>query len=89
MHSKKTSFNVNTRIAYSMRACAQGYAGLDKFSSLMNFPMPITANNFDKIVKKLLRAAKPVAGVTMQDDVMTCMQPKMPKQLVLLIHCLL
>ena len=51
--------------------------------------MPITANNYDKIVKKLLRAAKPVAGVTMQDDVMTCMQPKMPKQLVLLIHCLL
>ena len=33
----------------------------------MNFPMPITANNYDKIVKKLLRATKSVAEVTMQD----------------------
>ena len=29
--------------------------------------MPITANNYDKIVKKLLRATKSVAEVTTQD----------------------
>ena len=59
--------NLNTRIASSMRACGQGYAGLEKFSSLMNFPMPMTANNYDKIVKKLLPATTSVAAVTMQD----------------------
>ena len=33
----------------------------------MNFPMPMTANNYHKIIKKLLRATKSVAAVTMQD----------------------
>ena len=50
-----------------MRACGQGYAGLKKFSSLLNFPMSMTANNYDKIVKKVLRATKSVAEVTMED----------------------
>ena len=40
----KNSSDVNTRIAYTMRACGQRYAGLEKFSSLMNFPMPMTTN---------------------------------------------
>ena len=33
----------------------------------MNFPMPMIANHYDKIVKNLLRATKSVAEVTMQD----------------------
>ena len=65
--SNKNSFDVNTRIAYNMTACGQHYARLEKFSSLMNVPVPMTANNYDKIVKKLLRATKSVAEVTMQD----------------------
>ena len=35
--ANKNSFDVNSRIAYSTRACGQGYAGLEKFSSLINF----------------------------------------------------
>lgn len=50
-----------------MRACGQGYAGLDKFLSLMNLPKPMTANNYDKIVKRMTLAAKDVAETTMQD----------------------
>ena len=65
--ANKNSFDVNTRIAYSMRACGQDYAGLEKFSSLMNFPMPMAANNYGKTVKKLLRTTMSVAEVTMQD----------------------
>ena len=48
-----------------MRSCGEGYTGLEKFSYLMNFPMPMTANNYDKIVKKQLFATKSVAEVTM------------------------
>ena len=40
--ANKKSSDVNTRIAYSMRACGQGYAGLC-------FHMLMTANNYDKI----------------------------------------
>ena len=48
-----------------MRSCGEGYARLEKFSYLMNFPMPMTANNYDKIIKKLLCATKSVEEVTM------------------------
>ena len=54
----KNSFDVNTRIVYRMRACGQGYAGLEKVSSLMNFLMPVTEINYEKIVKKLLCTRK-------------------------------
>ena len=33
-----------------MRAIGQGYSGLETFTSLMNFPKPDTANNYDKII---------------------------------------
>ena len=65
--ANKNSFDVNTRIAYSMRGCGQGCAGLEKFSSLMNFRMPMTTSSYDKIVKKLLRSTKSVVEVTTQD----------------------
>ena len=50
-----------------MRACGQGYAGLEKFTSLMNMPKPMTHNNFDKIVKIVSHCSKAVARETMND----------------------
>lgn len=55
------SFDINNRAVYSMRACGQGYAGLEKLSSLINLQKPMTANNYDKIVNRLLIATKEVA----------------------------
>ena len=46
--SVDNSFDINTRAVYSMRACGQGYAGLEKFVSLMNLPKPMTSNNYEK-----------------------------------------
>ena len=65
--SVDNAFDVNTRAVYSMRACGQGYAGLEKFASLMNLPKPMTSNNYDKIINKLIVATKDVAGTTMSD----------------------
>ena len=44
------SYDVKKRIVYTMRATGQGYAGIEKFTMLMNMPKPITKNNYDKIV---------------------------------------
>ena len=33
-----------------MRACGQGFSGLEKFSSLMNIPKPMTKNNYNKLI---------------------------------------
>ena len=33
----------------------------------MNFPKPVTANNYDKIINKLVKTTKAVAYITMQD----------------------
>ena len=65
--SDHNSFDVNKRIVYGMRACGQGYAGLQTFTSLMNIPKPMTANNYDKIILKLSTAAKEVAEETMKE----------------------
>ena len=35
--------------------------------SLMNLPKPVTANNYDKIINRLVKTTKAVAGITMQD----------------------
>ena len=50
-----------------MRAVGQGYSGLKNFTSLMNLPKPVTANNHDKIINKLVKAIMAVAETTMQD----------------------
>ena len=50
-----------------MRACDQGYAGLEKFVSLMNLPKPMTCNNYDKIINKLIVATKGVAETKIYD----------------------
>ena len=39
----------------------------EKFVSLMNLPKPMTSNNYDKIVTKLIAATKEIAETTMQD----------------------
>ena len=44
------SYDVKKRMVYSMRATGQGCAGIEKFLMLMNMPMPMTNNNYDKIV---------------------------------------
>ena len=65
--SRKNSqcFDVNKRIIYTMHACGQGYSGIEKFTSLMNIPKPMTANNYDKIVTILSDTVKTVAHETM------------------------
>ena len=50
-----------------MRAIMQGYSGLEIFTSLTNFPKPVTANNYYKIFNKLVKTTKVVADFTMQD----------------------
>ena len=50
-----------------MTACGQGYAGLEKLTTLMNLPKPMTANNYDKIVNRLNVVAKEAANETMRD----------------------
>lgn len=49
----QNSFDVNTRITYTMRACGQGHSGIEKFTTLMDMPRPMTQNNYDKIINKL------------------------------------
>lgn len=60
-------FDINARTVYSMRACGQGYAGLEKLTTLMNLPSPMTANNYDKIIRRLNTVTKDVAQITMSD----------------------
>ena len=50
-----------------MRACGQGHAGLETFTSLMNLPKPMTINNYDKIVSIIVTKVKEVAEETMQE----------------------
>ena len=33
----------------------------------MNLPKPVTANNYDKIINRVVKTAKVVADITMQD----------------------
>ena len=50
-----------------MRVCGRGYAGLERFTALMNLPRPVTQSNYDKIVKRIVAASKNVAEQTMLD----------------------
>ena len=64
--SYDNTFDINTRAARSLRAIAQGYSGLETFTSLMNLPKPVTANNYDKIINRLVKTTKAVADITIQ-----------------------
>ena len=65
--SYDNTFDINTRAAYSMRAIGQGCSGLETFTPLMNFPKPVTANNYDKIINKLVETTKAEVDITIQD----------------------
>ena len=66
--SYDNTFDIDTKAAaYSMRAIGQGYAGLETLTSLMNLPKPVTANNYDKLIYRLVKTTKAVADITMQD----------------------
>ena len=50
-----------------MKAIGQLYSGLETFTSLMNLPKPVTADNYYKIINRLVTTTKAVADITMQD----------------------
>ena len=50
-----------------MRACAQGYAGMEKYCTLTNMPKPITQNSYNKMVTTIVSSVKDVAKETFQD----------------------
>ena len=52
-----------------MRSCGQSYAGIEKFTSLMNMPRPITKNNYDKSANVIMKATHTVAEETIADAV--------------------
>ena len=55
--SCKRGFDINRRAVYTFRALGQGYSGLQKFTSLMNMPQPMTAVNYDKLISKISAVA--------------------------------
>ena len=58
---------VNRRFVYGMRACEVGYSGIEKFTTFMNMPAPMTKNNYNKITHLRKNAAKKVANKSMRD----------------------
>ena len=50
-----------------MRAIGQGHSRIEKFTSLVNLPKPMTQNNYDKIVNKITDVVKIVAEESMSD----------------------
>ena len=61
------SYDINRRTVYTMRACGQGYRGIEKFCALMNMPRPMTNRCYDKIVTTVSNSAQLVAKETMED----------------------
>ena len=60
-------FEVNRRMVYAMRACGQGFTGVERFATFLNMPKPMTANNYEKISNKSKEAVKNIAEKTMYD----------------------
>ena len=65
--NQNKSYDVNKRMVYAMRSCGQGYSGIETFTTLMDMPKPMTANNYDKIIFKYAEVSKSVAEDTMND----------------------
>ena len=61
--------DVNSRIVYTMRTIGHGYTGLEKFTTLMNMPKPMTTHTYNNIVDKMVIAATDVAKESMSDTV--------------------
>lgn len=69
-HTSKSAgrgYDVNKRMAYTMRVLGHGHSGLEKFAHLMNMPKPMTPNNYDKIIASASDIAKDVAEGSMSD----------------------
>ena len=47
--SGAAGFEINKRIIYALRSCGEGYASLQKITSLLNLPSPMTKKNYKKI----------------------------------------
>ena len=45
-------FEINQRIF--MQSLGHGYAGTEKFNTLINIPKPMTVNNYNKTVSKII-----------------------------------
>ena len=46
-----------------MRVLGHGHSDIAKFTSLMDMPKPMTQNNYDKIVSKIVKVTKGIAEV--------------------------
>ena len=50
-----------------MRNLGQGYTGLQKFTTFMNMPKPMTVKNFDRSVKVISKKVEEVAEKSMAE----------------------
>ena len=60
-------FEINQRMVYTTRSLGHGYAGIEKFNTLMNMPKPMTVKNYNKTVSRIKKVVKAVAEETMDD----------------------
>jgi len=63
----KKAFDINRRIIYTMRNLGQGYSGLQKFTTFMNMPTPMTVRNFSRSVKIIAKTVEKVAEKSMSE----------------------
>ena len=57
-------FGINQQIV--LQSLDHGYAGTEKHNTLMNIPKPITVNNYNKIVSKIIDVVIDVVDVVYQ-----------------------
>ena len=55
-------------IVYTMRACGQGYSGIEKFTTFTNMPKPMTQNNYDKLINVVRSSVKVAAQESMRKN---------------------
>lgn len=65
--TKNAGFEINKRFVYAMRSCGQGYAGMERFATLINMPKPMNKNNYNRLAIALKDACKEVAIETMKE----------------------
>ena len=49
-------FEINQRIAYTTRSLGHGYAGNEKFNTLMNIPKPMTVKSYNQTVSRIKKS---------------------------------
>lgn len=63
------SFDINHRIVYTMRSIGQGYASIQKFTSLMDLRTPMTQKSCNSTVKTIADVVQDVAEETINETV--------------------